>query len=107
MEFLKFITIGFDYFILILIPSPAVDWNERRRLLREIAVCGDPAGVPMRLHNRPAESEAFRGNQQRFSPSTLSYSQNNKLYENSLKKQALQMVFLSKISRRRKILQYK
>jgi hypothetical protein len=26
-------------------PAPAVDWSERRRLLREIAVSGDPAGV--------------------------------------------------------------
>jgi hypothetical protein len=34
-------------------------------------------------------------------------TKNNKLYENSLKKQALQIVFLSKISSHRKILQYK
>jgi hypothetical protein len=54
-------------------------------VLREIAVSGDPAGVqPRRLHNRPAESEAFRGNQQRVPPPTLSFSKHNKLYENSL-----------------------
>ncbi len=30
-----------------------------RRLLREIAFGGDPAGLPRRLHQRPAESEVI------------------------------------------------
>jgi hypothetical protein len=72
-------------------------------VLREIAVCGDPAAVAEEapqspreelfmkkpavglFHNSSAESEAFRGNQQRVPPSTLRYSKNNKLYKNSQK----------------------
>jgi polar amino acid transport system substrate-binding protein len=42
-----------------------------------------PQAQPRRLHNRPAESEAFRGNQQRVPATTLCHSKNNKLYGNS------------------------
>jgi hypothetical protein len=36
----------------------AVDWSNRRRLLREVAFCGDPTGEAEEALASPAESEA-------------------------------------------------
>jgi hypothetical protein len=52
-------------------------------VLREIAVCGDPA-----------ESEALRGIQQRVPPPTLSFSKNNNLCENSLNQKWINLLRL-------------
>jgi aminoglycoside 6'-N-acetyltransferase len=71
-------------------PSPAVDWNERRRLQRELAVCGDPAGAAEEAPQSP------RGKRSLSWKSTASSTINTKLFykQQTLRKQPNNKLFM-------------
>jgi hypothetical protein len=54
-------------------PTPAVDWSERRRLLREIAVCGDPAGAAEEAPQSPRGKRSLSWKSTASSTTTLIY----------------------------------